>query len=299
MVYFGGIEAGGTKFVCAIGDAFGKIIATEKIATENPDVTVAKVIKFFNDFQIAALGIGSFGPVDLDRESPTYGNITSTPKLAWANYPFVKTMKEALHVPIGITTDVNGAALGELHRGAASGLDGCLYITVGTGVGAGLVTQDRMLQGMAHPEMGHIMLRRHPKDKKFVGVCPYHNDCLEGLTSGPALEARWGKPAAGLPSDHIAWEIEADYLAQALMNYVLIVSPKRIILGGGVMKQAQLFPLIREKLSAYLNNYVNFPQLNEQIDKYIVPPALGDRAGITGALILAKQALDEDNISRN
>ncbi|MCO7175022.1 ROK family protein [Sporolactobacillus kofuensis] len=290
-MYLGAIEAGGTKFVCAVGDASGKILATERIATETPEITMEKVIKFFMNFKIEALGIATFGPVDLDPESGTYGTITSTPKQGWANYPLLKTMKKKLSLPVGITTDVNGAALGELYRGAGKGLNGCLYLTVGTGIGGGAISEGHVLQGMSHPEMGHILLRRHPNDQEFEGICPYHKDCLEGLASGPALQARWGKPARALPSDHSAWEIEADYLAQALMQYVLIVSPKRIILGGGVMKQAQLFPLIREKLRLYLNNYVAFPELNADIDAYVVPPALGDNAGITGALILAKQSL--------
>lgn len=296
-MYLGSIEAGGTKFVCAVGDENGKIYARERVATEDPNVTMPKVIHFFRNFKIDSLGIGSFGPVDLNKESKSYGCITSTPKLAWANYPFVKTMEDALHVPIGFSTDVNGAALGELYRGAAKGLDGCLYITVGTGIGAGLVMEHQLLQGMSHPEMGHVLLRRHPEDH-FEGICPYHHDCLEGLASGPAIEARWGKPASELPVNHKAWMIEAEYLSQALMQYVLIVSPKRIIMGGGVMKQEQLFPMIRTRLKELLAGYLDFPELKERIDEYVVSPALGDNAGIIGALILAKQALEKDHVSR-
>ncbi|RYM05036.1 ROK family protein [Sporolactobacillus sp. THM7-7] len=295
-MYLGGIEAGGTKFVCAIGDENGKIYARERVATEEPKVTIPKVIAFFRQFDIESLGIGSFGPVDLNKESPTYGHITSTPKLAWANFPFVKTMEEALNVPVGFSTDVNGAALGELHQGAGKGLDGCLYITVGTGIGAGLIAGHRLLQGMSHPEMGHVLLRRHPEDH-FDGICPYHHDCLEGIASGPALEAHWGKPASELADQPLVWEIEAEYLAQALMQYVLIVSPKRIIMGGGVMKQEQLFPMIRTRLQELLAGYVDLPELKSRINEYVVPPALGDNAGITGALILAKQALKENRVS--
>lgn len=298
IMYFGGIEAGGTKFVCAIGDENGKIYARERVATEEPDVTIPKVIQFFRNFKVESLGIGSFGPVDLNKESKTYGRITSTPKLAWANYPLVQTMEEALHVPVGFSTDVNGAALGELYRGAATGLDGCLYITVGTGIGAGLVSKHQLLQGLSHPEMGHVLLRRHPEDK-FEGICPYHQDCLEGLASGPALEARWGKPASELKNDQKVWKIEAEYLAQALMQYILIVSPKRIIMGGGVMKQEQLFPMIRARLKELLAGYLDFPELKERMDDYVVPPALGDNAGITGALILARQALEREHVSRS
>ncbi|WP_100487113.1 ROK family protein [Sporolactobacillus pectinivorans] len=296
-MYLGGIEAGGTKFVCAVGDENGNVLARERIATTDTKTTLSGVVDFFKNFKIEGLGIGSFGPVDLNRESPTYGYITSTPKQGWTNYPLVQTMEEALHVPVGLTTDVNAAALGELYNGAAKGLDGCLYITVGTGIGAGLVSQNRLLQGLSHPEMGHILLRRHPDDD-FEGICPYHHDCLEGLASGPALEARWGKPANELPVTHKAWEIEADYLAQALMQYVLIVSPKKIIIGGGVMKQTQLFPKIREKLQKLLAGYIDLSEVKEKIDEYIIPPALGDNAGITGALILGSQVLKNKGISQ-
>lgn len=287
-MYLGGIEAGGTKFVCAVGDESGKVLAKERIATKDPEGTKERVIHFFKNFQIDSLGIASFGPIDLDQESATYGSITSTPKPGWANFPFVRTMKDALHLPVGFTTDVNGAALGELHHGAAKGLDGCLYLTVGTGIGAGLINRNQLFQGLSHPEMGHILLRRSPRDH-FEGICPYHHDCLEGMASGPALKARWGKSASELPVDHEAWKIEADYLAQALMQYILIVSPKRIIIGGGVMKQKQLFPMIRRKVQELLSGYIDFSEVKGDIDSYIVPPALGDNSGITGALILAKQ----------
>ncbi|WP_353949315.1 ROK family protein [Sporolactobacillus sp. Y61] len=291
-MYLGGIEAGGTKFVCAVGDDQGTVFAKEKIETRDPEYTMSRVISFFKNFKIESLGICSFGPVDLHRDSATYGYITSTPKAGWANYPFVRTMEEALHVPAGFTTDVNGAALGELACGAAKGLDGCLYITVGTGIGAGLITENRLLNGVTHPEMGHILPRRYRGDD-FEGICPYHRDCLEGLASGPALKAHWGRPAAELPANHEAWTIEADYLAQALMQYVLIVSPKRIVMGGGVMKQKQLFPMIRRRLQELLAGYIVASEVKENINDYVVPPALGDNAGITGALILARQTLDE------
>ncbi|WP_332238301.1 ROK family protein [Sporolactobacillus sp. KGMB 08714] len=296
-MYFGGIEAGGTKFVCAIGDEDGKIYARERVATEDPDATIPKVIQFFRNFKIESLGIGSFGPIDLNKESATYGCIMSTPKLAWTDYPLVRTVKEALHVPVGFSTDVNGAALGELYRGAAKGLDGCLYITVGTGIGAGLVTNHQLLQGLSHPEMGHVLLRRSPEDK-FEGICPYHGDCLEGLASGPALEARWGKPASELKNDLRVWKLEAEYLAQALMQYILILSPERIVMGGGVMKQKLLFPMIRIRLQELLGGYLDLPELKEHLDEYVVPPALGDNAGITGALILARQAFTESRVAR-
>lgn len=291
-MYLGGIEAGGTKFVCAVGDEAGRVIAKERVATKDPEYTMARVISFFKNFQIDALGVCSFGPVDLNRKSPTYGYITSTPKRGWRHYPFVAAMKKALQVPVGFTTDVNGAALGEMHLGAAKGLDSCLYITVGTGIGAGLIVENRLFHGLSHPEMGHILVRRPPEDK-FKGVCPYHRDCLEGLASGPAIEARWGRKASELPVDHEAWRIEAEYLAQALMQYILIASPKRIVMGGGVMKQLQLFPMIRRRIQELNGGYIDFPELKEKINAFVVPPELGDNAGITGALILARQALEE------
>ncbi|MCR2823002.1 ROK family protein [Lederbergia panacisoli] len=289
----GAIEAGGTKFVCAVGTEDGTIIERVKIDTLTPEKTMPEVISFFKKHHVKALGIGSFGPVDIDKNSPTYGNITSTPKPGWANFPFLKTMEEALHIPIEFNTDVNVAALGELTHGAAQGLDSCLYLTVGTGVGAGAVVQGNLLQGLSHPEMGHVLVKRHPEDT-FEGFCPYHKDCLEGMAAGPAIEKRWGKKGHELQHQQEVWEMEAFYLAQALMQYILTISPKRIIMGGGVMKQAQIFPLVRKQVQELLNGYVPLPQITEQIDEYIVPPALGDDAGITGALMLAKQILEKE-----
>lgn len=285
----GAIEAGGTKFVCAVGTEDGEIIERIQIDTLTPDDTIPLVIEFFQKNKVTALGIGSFGPIDIDKKSSTYGNITSTPKPGWANFPFVDTMKNALNVPIEFTTDVNGAALGELLHGAARGLDSCLYITVGTGIGAGAVVRGTVLEGLSHPEMGHTLVRRHPEDT-YAGRCPYHQDCLEGMAAGPAIEERWGEKGVELANRDEVWELEAYYLAQALMQYILIVSPKKIIMGGGVMKQSQLFPLIHKHVLDLLNGYVPLSQITERIDEYIVPPGLGDNAGIVGALMLAKKA---------
>ncbi|MBS4195526.1 ROK family protein [Lederbergia citri] len=287
----GAIEAGGTKFVCAVGNEDGTIIERIKIDTLTPEQTMPEVIHFFKKYDVKSLGIGSFGPVDIDKNSPTYGNITSTPKPGWTNYPFLKTMQEALQIPIEFNTDVNVAALGEMLKGAAQGLDSCLYITVGTGVGAGAVVQGNLLQGLSHPEMGHVLVKRHPDDT-FEGSCPYHKDCLEGMAAGPAIEKRWGQKGHELQDKQEVWEIEAYYLAQALMQYILTISPKKIIMGGGVMKQAQIFPLVRKQVQELLNGYVPLPQITEHIEVYIVPPSLGDDAGITGALMLAKRALE-------
>jgi fructokinase len=286
---FGAIEAGGTKFVCAVGDENGKIVDRIQIPTTDPEETIPKVIQFFKKYSLQAIGIGSFGPIDVNRESPTYGSITTTPKLKWRNYPFVQKLKEEFPVPIGFTTDVNAAALGEITFGTAQGLDSCLYITVGTGIGAGAVVQGKVLHGWLHPEMGHILVRRHPNDP-FKGKCPYHSDCLEGLASGPAIEERWGEKAAALADESKVWELEGYYLAQAVMQYVLILSPEKIILGGGVMNQKQVFPYLYQSLQEFLNEYVELPELSD----YIVSPGLGNDAGITGAIILAQQALQED-----
>ncbi len=287
---YGAIEAGGTKFVCAIGDEKGDVKESIQIPTETPDITIPKVLAFFQAHEIRSIGIGSFGPIGVNPSSDDYGYVTSTPKPGWSGFPFVKTIEEALNVPVGFNTDVNAAALGELEHGAAKGLDSCLYITVGTGIGAGAVVQGKLLQGLSHPEMGHILVRRHPEDS-FAGKCPYHQDCLEGLAAGPAIEERWGQKGTELAGREEVWEIEAFYLAQAIMQYILIVSPKKVIIGGGVMKQTQLFPLIRENVKNMMNGYISVPQLDEQIEDYIVAPGLGDNAGIVGALMLARQAV--------
>ncbi|MGE8203378.1 ROK family protein [Heyndrickxia sp. NPDC080065] len=285
-MYLGAIEAGGTKFVCAVGDEKGNIIERISLPTTTPDETIPKVVSFFQNYDIKALGVGSFGPIDINSNSATYGYITTTPKLAWRNFPFLQTLQKELSVPIGFNTDVNVAALGEATFGAAKGFNSCLYITIGTGIGAGAVVQGNLLQGLSHPEMGHILVRKHPEDS-YKGKCPYHQDCLEGLAAGPAIEERWGKKGTELAEKDIVWEIEAHYLAQALMQYILILSPGKIIMGGGVMKQSQLFPLIHKKLTEFVNDYVSLPSLKD----YIVSPGLGDNAGITGALVLAKQTL--------
>ncbi|MGX6446140.1 ROK family protein [Neobacillus sp. K501] len=286
---FGGIEAGGTKFICAVGDETGKIIEKIQIPTTVPNETMDQVIHFFKKHPLKAIGIGSFGPIDVDQNSKTFGHITTTPKTAWKEFPLMQTVKEAFPVPIGFNTDVNAAALGESKYGAAMGLDSCLYITVGTGIGAGAVVNGQILQGLSHPEMGHILIRRHPEDD-FNGNCPYHGDCLEGLAAGPAIEKRWGQKGDSLQAQSQVWELEGYYLAQALMQYILILSPKKIILGGGVMKQKTVFHSIYHHLKEMMNGYVQLPELTE----YIVSPSLGDSAGIIGALELAKIAFEKE-----
>ena len=285
----GALEAGGTKMVLAIGKEDGEILEQISIPTEEPSITIGKIIDYFKTKNIEALGIGSFGPVDLDRSSKTYGYITSTPKLAWANCDIVGTIKKKLSIPIGFDTDVNASALGEATWGSIKGLSSGIYITIGTGVGVGVYINGELLHGMLHPEAGHILLNKHPLDT-FEGVCPYHPNCLESLASGPAIERRWNKKAYELKDLAEVWEMEAFYIAQGIVDFILTLAPHKIILGGGVMHQEQLFPLIRSKVAELLNGYVKTSQL-EDLDTYIVPASLNDNQGIMGCLQLAKLEL--------
>jgi len=270
-VIYGGIEAGGTKFVCAVATAEGRVWDRVQFPTESPVPTVAQAVEFFRKHEgLTGIGIASFGPVDLAA-----GRITTTPKPGWRNFAIVDALREKLGVPVAFDTDVNGAALGEWKWGAAQGLDTFLYLTVGTGIGGGAMVGGKLVHGLHHPEMGHI---RPPHDGSFAGVCPYHGDCLEGLACGKAMEERWGKPAGELPADHPAWKEEARLLACGLVNWICTLSPKIIVIGGGVMKQAALFPMMRANVETMLNGYVPIPE--------IVPPALGDDAGVLGAVAL-------------
>jgi fructokinase len=293
---YGGIEAGGTKIVCAVGSGPTDIRAELRIPTTTPEETLGQIITFFRqqNAPISALGIGAFGPLSPDPAAPDYGFITSTPKPGWANVDVAGTIGRALGVPVGFDTDVNVAALGEARWGAAQGLTTFLYLTVGTGIGGGGLSNGRLMHGLLHPEMGHILLPHDRQSDPFPGVCPYHGDCLEGLASGPAMRARWGEAAEKLPADHPAWAQEAHYLALACVNFICTLSPQRIILGGGVMSQSQLFPLIRQETQSLLNGYVQSPVILQHIDTYIVPPALGGRAGVLGALALAEQTAGEN-----
>ncbi len=292
MGVFGGIEAGGTKFVCGVGTG-PHDLETVRIPTTSPEETVAAAAAFFRERSVGglrAVGIASFGPVDLDPGSPRFGHITSTPKQGWQNFDLAGAVRRSLDVPVGFDTDVNGAVLGEARWGAARGLADAMYLTVGTGIGGGAIVHGRVLHGLMHPEMGHIRIPHDLAADPYPGCCPYHGDCLEGLASGPAIEARWGGPAQGLGAGHPAWALEARYLALALTAWVCTLSPRRIVLGGGVMEQPQLFPLIRMELARLLNGYIRMRDLTEGLDRYVVPPQLGGRAGVLGALVLAEQA---------
>lgn len=292
----GGIEAGGTKFVCAVGTGPGDIRAQIRIATTTPAETIGQSIEFFRAQRhalgpIAAVGIASFGPIDPCPGSRTFGYITSTPKPGWGNTDFAGAVQRALGVPVGFDTDVNVAALGEWRWGAGQGLDDLIYLTIGTGIGGGGLVGGKLMHGLIHPEMGHMRVPHDLAADPYPGHCPYHGDCLEGLACGPAMQARWQVPGDQLPAVHPAWALEANYLAWALVNLVCTLSPRRIILGGGVMAHEPLFPLIRGSVQQRLNGYVQSPDILEDIDHYLVPPGLGSQSGVLGAFALAQQLL--------
>jgi fructokinase len=288
---FGAIEAGGTKFVCAIGTGPADI-ETVQIPTTTPAATIESALDFFRRRrgELEAIGIASFGPVDLNPDSWTYGYITSTPKAGWRNCDLAGPIRKRIGVPVGFDTDVNGAALGEMRWGAARGLSDFLYLTVGTGIGGGAVSGGRVLHGLSHPEMGHIRVPHDRVEDPFEGCCPFHRDCLEGLASGPAIEARWGVSARDLPLDHPGFALEARYLALGMANWVCTLSPQRIIVGGGVMQQSALFAMIRAELLRLLNGYIDVREITDCSDQYIMAPGLGSRAGVLGALVLAEEA---------
>lgn len=291
MRRIGALEAGGTKMVLGVFDERGIELARHTLPTLTPSDTVPAMLDFFARQRVTALGIGSFGPLDLDPASPTFGAITSTPKLAWRGFPLMRALAGELNVPCVMDTDVNAAVLAEAELGAAKGLRDAVYITVGTGIGGGVLSGGNLVHGLLHPELGHMLLRPHPDDPNPRGVCPYHDGCGEGLASGPAIAARVGGDARELPDSHPTFQIEAYYLAQMCVNLILTISPRRIILGGGVMGRQALFPLIREKTRELLGGYIQSPAVLDHIDQTIVPPALFPVSGLIGAYLLGKQAL--------
>jgi fructokinase len=290
---FGAVEAGGTKFVCAIGDENGVLHAVSRFPTADPDSTLARVRDFFknhcSDFLLSALGVACFGPVILERRAANYGFIGNTPKVGWSNTDVAAMLAREFSCPVGFDTDVNAAALAEHRWGAGSDTRNLVYVTVGTGIGGGVLIEGAPLHGLMHPEIGHIHLRRHELDLNFAGVCPFHGDCLEGLASGPGIVARTGSELQDLDAAHVQWEIEADYLGQLCAQLALTVSPQRIIMGGGVMDE-RLFPLVRRRTLHWLGGYIDRHEILNGIDRYIVPPALGARAGVLGALRLGIDA---------
>jgi fructokinase len=291
---YGGIEAGGTKFVCILASGPDQIVEQARIPTTTPAETLGKTIEFFQPFvtsgQVDALGIGCFGPLDLDPASPTYGFITATPKAGWSHTDVRGTLLRTLSVKVAIDTDVNAAALGEWKWGASQGYDPSLYLTIGTGIGGGYIVNGKPLTGLLALEMGHIRIPRDLQLDPFRGNCPFHRDCFEGLASGPAIQARFGSRGESIHDDDPFWEVEAGYIAAALVNTILTLSPKKIILGGGVMQREFLFPMVRRKVQELLNSYAAHPSLLVDIHNYIVPPALGSRSGSLGAIALAQMA---------
>lgn len=288
---YGGIEAGGTKFVCVVGRGPSDIVAESRFATTGPDETLAQVIEFFQPYckdpGLRAIGLASFGPCALGPTSPDYGRITSTPKPGWQDTDVVGPLQAALNLELAFDTDVNASALGEQTWGAGLGKSTCLYLTIGTGIGGGFVVDGLPLHGLQHPEMGHIRIRHDRVRDPFAGSCPFHGDCLEGLASGPAIRARLGRRGEELAVDDPFWALEAEYLGDAVACYTLVLSPHIVVLGGGIMQRTQLLPLVRDHVRRLLGGYIRQPETTSAIDKYIVNPALGSRSGVLGALCLA------------
>ncbi len=291
--YYIGLETGGTNIKCFIARDPSHVISQLSIPTQEPDATVDQVIHFIQSgiekykVNIAAMGIGSFGPVDLNKVSPTYGSITSSPKLAWRNFPLLDKFKSAFSFPIAFDTDVNAALVGESRWGAGIGFSDFVYVTVGTGIGGGILTNNHLVHGHIHTEIGHMLVNHDTQKDPFEGSCPYHKNCLEGLAAGPSMNARWGIQAHKIPGDHPAWTLEAHYLAQMAVNLTMILSPQRIILGGGICQHPGLINLVRNNFKDLLKNYVQSPLYEEKLDSYIVAPMLGHNAGILGTIALA------------
>ena len=296
---YGGIEAGGTKFVCVVASGPGQVVDEIRFMTTTPEETLGKAIQFFQPFvqsgQIGAIGVGAFGPLDSNPQSPTYGFVTATPKPGWSNTNVLGTLRHALKINIAVDMDVNTAALGEYLWGASKGCDPSLYLTIGTGIGGGYIVHGRPLIGLLSLEMGHVLIPHSRERDPFPGNCPFHGDCFEGLASGPAIQKRLGVTGAMIPEEDPYWDLEADYIASALMNYILTLSPKKIILGGGVMQRDFLFPKIHRRVQELLNGYVSSKKIVEDIDDYIVPPGLGNQSGSLGAIALAMQMDDSQS----
>ncbi len=294
---YGGIEAGGTKFVCVVGTSPDEIIEEIRFPTQAPEETIQCALAFFepyiNNGQLISLGIASFGPVDLNPNSPTYGYITTTPKAGWNQVDLEGNIRRSLNLPVAFDTDVNAAAFGELYWTPANrNLDPFVYITVGTGIGVGVLVNGRPVHGLVHPEAGHLAIPHDKRRDPFAGICPYHKDCLEGLASGTAMAERWGQDAKTLPDSHPAWELEAEYISLALVNLIYAYSPRRIVLGGGVSLHPGLHRSVRQKVGQTLNGYIQSPLVLKNMDEYIVPPTLGNRSGVLGAIAMAIDLVD-------
>ena len=288
----GALEAGGTKMICSLGDEQGHLLDRARFDTRSPEETMPELIRYFSGKGIAALGIGSFGPLDLNSQSPTFGYITTTPKEKWQNFPLKKAFEDALHVPVALDTDVNAAMLAEQRLGAAQAVSTCLYVTVGTGIGGGVMVNGQLVHGLIHPELGHMLLIPAKDDPTPQGFCPFHVSCAEGLASGTAINKRWGVKAEDLPLSHPAWQLEADYLAQLCMNALAVFAPEKIILGGGVMQKSGLIELVREKLTQLAGGYWQHEMLEEKLNEYLVLPGLNGNSGAVGALLLAADSIN-------
>jgi len=283
-MYYGSIELGGTKIRSAIFDDDGNLKAEDRIKTSNPDENMKEVVEFFSEYKIKSIGIGAFGPIDVDKDSDTYGYVLSTPKKLWKNFNLLASLKESLDIPMGLTTDVGASGLGEYHLGAAKDKACSLYLTIGTGIGGSYIQNGKLLEGFSHPEMGHIEISKD-SDDSFEGVCDYHKSCFEGLCSGPAIEKRAGKKGEDLSISDPAIEISASYIAKALYTYTLILRPHIIIIGGGVANKEGMIEKIREEFDKIKGDYLSIPSSEE----YIVFPELGNEAGLIGGYILAKE----------
>lgn len=296
--FFGAIELGGTKAFVMVAKKRNDIINRKVFPSSSPKQTLADINKFFKDICLAnkislsGIGIGSFGPLDLDNQSPTFGYITSTPKYAWPFTDIKGEIEQSMQVEVFIDTDVNASAYGEFNSLIDKSIESFVYITIGTGIGGGFIINGKLVHGLVHPEFGHIRIPHNLRKDPFPGSCPYHQDCFEGLASGPSLQKRWNLQPETLPIDHIAWELEAEYISYALVNLICTISPQKVILGGGVMHQMHLFEMIHRKTKRLLNNYIKSKSLEDQISSLITPPVLGDDSGIIGALELAIDNID-------
>jgi len=290
--YFGAVELGGTKTIALIAKDHKTILARKRFPTLSPGETIAQIKSFFLEnpvtgSQLAAVGVGSFGPLDLNPDSDTFGFVTTTPKAGWQFYDLKSEIESGLQCAVSLDTDVNAAALGEYRFRDNPVLNNLAYITIGTGIGGGFIVNGNLIHGLLHPEFGHLYIPHDTQVDPFTGICPYHQDCFEGLASGPALNARWGQLPELLPPDHTGWDLESEYISLALVNLVCTLSPEVIILGGGVMHQTQLYQKVRLKLQRRINKYIQSRSLDDHLDQYIIPPKLGENSGILGALSLA------------
>jgi fructokinase len=291
VTVYGGIEAGGSKWECAVGRSPSELRATGTIPTTTPEETIGRVVSFFErEGPVAGIGIGSFGPIDRTPSSPTWGHITTTPKPGWAHTDVAGEIRRRLSVPVTFDTDVNAAALGEHRWGAARGLETFCYVTVGTGIGGGAMVDGRLVHGLVHPEFGHMRIPHDHREDPFPGVCPFHGDCWEGLASGRAVEARWGRPAHELTGDEAVWELEARYLALGLVSVICVLAPERLVVGGGVTKEPGLLDRVRRHVAALMHGYLHADGVGAASGNYITPPALGVQAGVLGAIALAATA---------